>query len=271
MATAEELIKPTTQDGDVGIFRDEQKRRLWQIIGATKFANRLATSLSAQAIHGAEIIRDDKLCEAEGYDNFRDFLDHHPESPMTYHQFDQRKKLLESEGDLLFDLLSSLDVPMKARTLLAGQIEVDGNELRVGDARVRRDDEAGILNLITIQYAKIQEQQRTIKRGEKDVEKHKRLAIEAEERAVVANPTGTVTGQALLTASGALSQLREALTEASDDEKQAMREPVFELLRVNQLECSAALGLIDKSEAQQARAQGADESPDGDDDDSLSD
>jgi hypothetical protein len=248
MATAEEALISTDNDPQTVEHRQRQSRRLWQTIGATKLADRLSSALASQSIRALGRSRDDKEYLAEGFKTFEDLLDLHPESPMSYDQFNRREKLLDKEGDLVFDLLSSLDVPMKARKLLAGEIEVDGNELRVGDAHCCLDDDASVLNLITTQHAKLLEQQRTIDRGKKDVEKHKRLAIEAEKRVATANPTGTPTGQALMTASGALSQLREALAAASDDEKQALREPVFELLRMNQLECSVALGIIKESD-----------------------
>lgn len=246
MATPAEILN--VNDRESADYKERQTVRLWQMIGASKLANQLAVALSAQRLRAFEQIRDEKLYLAAGYETFKDFLDQHPESDLSYDQFNRRIKLLETEGDVVFDLLSSLNVSLKDRKLLAGQIEVEGNEIRVGDTRVRKDDEAGILNLITTQHAKMLEQQRTIERGRKDVEKLKRRADDAEKRAVHANPTGTPSGQALLTAAGALAQLREALEAAPDEEKQALREHVFELLRMNQLECSVALGVVKREE-----------------------
>ncbi len=177
---ATEVVDLNTER-DAIAHRERQKVRLWQIVGATKLANRLVESLGAQAVHAIEQVRDQKLYIPAGYETIRDFLDRDPESPMSYDQFNRRTKLLESEGDVIFDLLNSLNVPLKDRKMLAGQIEIDGNEIRIGDTCVRKDDEAAILNLITTQHAKLLEQQRTndrltkkIKKGEEDFEKLKR-------------------------------------------------------------------------------------------------
>jgi len=257
MATPEPILDLSSDRSATAT--DRAVIQLWQTIGAAKVVNQIVASLGSQSLHALERVRDEKLYLAAGFETFREFLDKHPESPMSYDQFNRRTKLLEIEGDFIFDLLSSLNVPWKDRKLLAGQIEVEGNEIRIGEARTRLDDEAAIINLIASQQLKLQEQQRTnerlskkLKKGEEDFEKLKR-------RAIIANPDGTETGQALLTAAGALAKLREALAAATDEEKQALREEVFELLRVNQLECSVALGVIKREELTAAGPQSDDE------------
>jgi len=236
------------------IARKQQSRHLWQTIGAVKLATRLSTALQSQSVRALGGVRDNQEYVEEGFEHFKDFMDQHPESPMSYDQFNRREKLLNTEGDLVFDLLSSLDVSLKTRTLLAGHIEIEGNEIRVGEERVQRDNEAAILNLITTQYAKLQQQEKKLKtqkdklkKGEEDFQKLKRKAI-------VANPTGTPTGQALLTAAGALTQLCEALESAPDEEKQALKHQVLGLMHAKQLDLSVAFGDLSKDEAKSAGA-----------------
>jgi hypothetical protein len=232
----------------------QQLSELWQIVGGTKLANRIASALSAQTIHAIERIKVERLYAAAGHDTFEDFLDHDPQSPMRYDTYRRRARLLEDEGDVVFDLLNSLAIPFEPRKLLASEIKVDGNQITIGDTSARLDDNVRIVELITTLHKKNQEQARTIDRGKKDVDKHKRRADEAEKRVININPEGTDSGKALLTAAGALSLLRETLAEASDEERAALREPVLELLRNNHLDLSAALGVITSADAKRGRS-----------------
>jgi hypothetical protein len=228
--------------------QERAKVQLWQIIGASKLANQIASSLGSQNIRALESVRDDELYKAAKFDTFDKFLDQHPESPMSYESFRRRANLLKNEGDIGYDLLNSLHVPLSQRKLLAGQIEVFENEIKIGDDSVRLDDTARIVELISKLHKKDQEQQRTIERGKKDVDKLKQRAIEAETRAINANPDGTETGQAVLTVAGSITRLREALEAASPEEKLALKEPIFTLLRNGQLELSMVLGVTTREE-----------------------
>jgi len=224
-------------------------RRLWQTMGAMKLAEALSRSLASQTLHALEQLRDDKEYLREpGYETFRDFLDHHPDSVMSHDTFRRRINLLQSEGDVTFDLLNSLNVPLSQRKLLAGQIEVAENEIKIGDDTVRLDDGPRIIELVSKLHSKNQELQRTNERkdkkllqGEKDFEALKR-------RAIIANPDGTETGQAVLTLAGAFKLLEDKLGAATDEEKAALRDPIFQLLSTKQIDLSVALGVIAREE-----------------------
>lgn len=249
MATPETAVIPSDNNNQL---RESRAINLWQMVGATKLANQLSAALTSQSLQALQRIRDEKLWDAAGAESFRDFLDHHSGSPMTYDQFNRREKLMESEGPEAFDLLNSVNAPYSVRKMLKGKIEIDGNDIRIDDERVRKDDPEAILNLLVKAHAKLAEKERTIERGKKDVDRLKRKADEAEKRAVVANPTGTPTGQALLTAAGALTQLCEALESAPAEEKTALKDQIFDLMRAKQLDLSVALGDLSKEEVQQA-------------------
>ena len=224
--------------------QERMKAQLGKQLARQNWQRRSPSSLGSQAIRAVETVRDDELYKAAGFETFDKFLDQHPQSPMGHDTFLRRVKLLRSEGDIAFDLLNSLNVPLSQRKLLAGQIEVTDNEIKIGEDSVRLDDTARIVELIPKLHKKDQEQQRTIDRGKKDVEKLKRRADEAEKRAIVANPDGTDTGQAILTAAGSLARLRETLEAAPDEEKLAVKEAIFTLLSNSHLELSAALGIV---------------------------
>jgi hypothetical protein len=245
---------------------EARKRRttieLWQTIGAIKLADKLATSLSSQILRALEQVRDEKKYLAEGYETFDSFLNHHPDSPMSHDAFRRRVNVLKGEGDEAFDLLNALKVPLEQRKLLAGQIEVTDDAVKIAGIETRLDDGPRIIELISKLYSKNLELQRTHERGKKDNEKWKRKALEAEKNAISINPDGTETGQALLTAAGALQKLRDSLAKDSDEAKQAFREPIFELLRNNQLECSIVLGVISKSDVAKRKSDDLDISDD---------
>ena len=249
MATAEALIKQDLDEAEMELQQRRSRRRLWQTIGASKLADRLSSALASQTIRALGQIRDNKEYLSEGFQTFEDFLDQDPESPMTYDQFNRREKLLDSEGDLAFDLLSSLDVPLKTRKLLAGQIEVNGNDLRIGDAHVSLDNETAILNLITTQHAKLLEQQRTIDRGRKDIETQKRRVVEAEKRASVAGGVATSEGsQRVMFMAGACAECLAWFENISEEEQAAHEEQIAEILRVHQLKFSVARGRVKQDE-----------------------
>ena len=243
MSTPESAIENQAQ------ARNE--RELWQIVGAVKLSDRVSSSLSSQGVRAVARIRDKKLYLEAGSESFKLFLNQHPDSPMSYDQFKRRETVLLSEGDVTFDLLNSLEVPFDQRKLLKGQVTIDGEEIQVGDSRCRLDDHAAIVDLIAGQQRRIQEQDKKIekqasklKKGEADFEKLKREAR-------IANPTGTPTGQALLTAAGALNHLCEALESAPAEEKHALKDQIFDLMRAKQIDLSVALGDLSKDEAKQ--------------------
>lgn len=238
--SSESIIEVANQERDLS--------HLWQIIGASKATSNIARSLGAQSVRAMQVVRDKKLFQAAGHTKFDSFLDKHPESPMSHDAFLRREKLLEAEGDIAFDLLNSLNVPLSQRKMLAGQVEVEGNTIKIGEIECELNDETRIIEVISNLHSKNLELQRTNERkdkklaqGEKDFENLKR-------RAISINPDGTETGQALLTAAGAMTRLKEILAAASDDEKKALSESVFDFLRTAQLECSVALGVLSKDE-----------------------
>lgn len=222
------------------VHRERLAIQLWQTVGAAKLANQIVSSLGSQSLHALERVRDEKLYLATGFETFAEFLDKHPDSPMGHDTFRRRINLLNSEGEIAFDLLNSLNLPLSHRKLLAGQIQVTENEIKIGDDSVSLDDRPRITELISKLHAKSQEQQRTIERGRKDNEKWKRKATEAEQRAVIANPDSTETGQVLLTAVGALERLLDQYSELPAEHKAVYEEPIFEMLRMKQLQFSAA-------------------------------
>lgn len=226
------------QDPIVQRRQNEAREEFLRTVGALNFSEQLTSALSSQNLRALDYIRREKLYVAGGYQTFDDFLDHDAHSPMKSDTFRRRWSLLQGEGDETFNLLTSLKVPFETRKLLAGEIQITDSAIKIGDAEARLDDNDRIVDLISTLHKKAVEQQRTIDRGKKDVDKWKRKADEAQKRAIVVNPNATTSGQALLTAAGALTQLKDTLADASEEERDALREPLMTLLSQTQLELS---------------------------------
>ena len=195
---------------------------LWKTIGAIQLANSIAANLSAQTIHALENVRDKKLYLAAGFSTFDEFLTKHPASPMSHDTFRRRVNLLESEGDLTFDLLTSLKVPVSARKLLAGQITVQGDEIQIGDSKCCLSDQAGIIVLINSLHHKAQEQSRTIERGKKDFEKKKRRIDELEQQVAhgaTVSENGAPHARALVSLLGNFQLLAEEVASLRNDDE----------------------------------------------------
>jgi hypothetical protein len=178
-------------DPQVRIGEDERTSiRLWKTLGAVQAVSQLAAGLGAQTIHALERVRDEKLYLAAGFSTFDEFLSKHPESPMSHDTFRRRVNLLESEGDITFDLLNSLNVSISARLLLAGDISIDGDNIVINEeqgdgvssTRIPLNDHAQIVKTIVELKKKADEQKRTIERGKKDVDKWKRKHDEVNEQ-----------------------------------------------------------------------------------------
>jgi hypothetical protein len=178
-------------DPQVRIDDDERTSiRLWKTLGAVQAVSQLAAGLGAQTIHALERVRDERLYLAAGFTTFDEFLSKHPESPMSHDTFRRRVNLLESEGDITFDLLNSLNVSVSARLLLAGNISLDGDHIVINEergetissTRIALNDHAQIVKTIVELKKKADEQKRTIDRGKKDNEKWKRKFDESQEQ-----------------------------------------------------------------------------------------
>ena len=92
---------------------NEKRDKAMLLLGGFNVANRIAQSLSAELMRALVIFQEEKMFESLGYDNFVEFLNESEYAPMTKSQFYERVKLLETEGDMTFDLLNSLSVPIK--------------------------------------------------------------------------------------------------------------------------------------------------------------
>ena len=184
-------FEPVKTPGPGTYVVDEGQMAAIQLLGAIKAAGMISRSVSAEAIKSLQAMRDEKVYLFFNCASFDEFLDKHPESPMSYYQFRQREELLAKEGDLTFQLLNTLRVPAAKRKLLkAGEVNVVGQEVEINGEKfpVTNSIElrtliVGILDEKAEVDRKAETLEKTIERGKKEIEKHKRTIVDLEDKA----------------------------------------------------------------------------------------
>lgn len=211
------------------------------MLGGLGAINRLSEKLAAQTIRALEAFGEAKGYESLGYQTMVEFLDQCPHSPLTKHQFYDRKAALEIEGDAAYDLLNSLGVPLSKRRLLTeGVVSIDGDTITVGLESARIDDRARITEIIRTLASKTAEQTRTIERGKKEHDNLKRKLDDAKKSAVLLDSQAHPFGQALLASIGALARLTTEARALDPDESLQLRGRAMELLAQQRRELEEA-------------------------------
>jgi hypothetical protein len=119
---------------------DENKnlrlRQAYMFLGGIHTVKKIANSLNAQHLRAIQAIESEKLYLDMGFEKFVDFLAS-DESPIGKTAYYDRIKLLESEGEQVFDLLNEVGLTNAIRKKLAesnyGDISIEGNTVRIGD------------------------------------------------------------------------------------------------------------------------------------------
>jgi hypothetical protein len=219
-----------------------------QLLGAVRATNTLGRNIAAQSFRGLMLFRDRKDHEAFGFERFDDFLNEHPQSPMTKNQFYDRLNVIEREGDEAFDLLNSLRVPLSTRKLLAsGVVQIDNDVITIGEETINVADSTRVMEALKILARKGDEQKRTIDRGKKEVKSLKKQLDQAE-HGPQAHKDSTPYGNALVVAICALTALAGEADKLPMDEMMAVRDNCRMLIRerAHHLEC--LLGYYDDEE-----------------------
>lgn len=206
-------------------------------------AEKLATQLSSQALRALEHFAETKGHEALGFERFDDFLNESPYSPMTKHQYYERRAVLDKESDQVFDVLNSMRIPVSARKLLTeGAVQIEGDEIVVGgNVRVPINNAAAVKNLIKELASETARQSKKIERGE---EQNKKLKKKLDERKQAGNGAALSDyDQALLNLLGAYSNLVALAFELKDPERLEKRDYTFARLADQRLQLEEALGV----------------------------
>ena len=153
-----------------------------EIVGAAKVLDHLAATLNSQAMRHWEGFQ-----QSEGYlayecKTFVEFLEKFRPMGLTKDKYYQRKSLLESEGDEVFDLLNQYGVPASARKqLTSGSIEISGNELVLNEQRVPLNDTKQVRKAISELVSQLERVENKSNKTEKEIEKLKKRLEKAQQ------------------------------------------------------------------------------------------
>lgn len=241
MSTPTEALAIIVEDPD-----QDHAMQMGEIMGAARLADEMVKQLSSQAMRVLQAFRDEKGYLAYGHKNFDDFLDNHPRSPMTRHQFYDREKLLGIEGDGGFNALNAMRMPISKRKLLAnGDVEVNGDEMKVGEQTFDLADKTGIVMAINLLASERAVDRRTIERGKKEIEVKKRKIGELEETLSHGGMAvdGTAHARALVATLGDHAVLNQEIVKIEDEaERQRFGLEAMERLAQARLELEESLG-----------------------------
>lgn len=180
-------------EGHVEKCAEEAAREFWMLMGAGNVLNALVDTASVKLLRALQAMRESKAYKQTGYQHFNKFLDHHPQSPMSYDKFHRLEKQLELEGEAAFETMNALGVPMKARALLKGHVTVEGDRIIIGEEGQQQvvpvRDRERVIETVRSLAVKLDEQRRTIerhkdtiRRGQKENEKLQRKLEAAQGR-----------------------------------------------------------------------------------------
>jgi hypothetical protein len=216
------------------------------MLGRAQASDSISVTLSAQVIRGLEFIEETKKYRTLGYERFTDFLKHCGLSNMTKNRYYDRKKLLDREGDPLFDVLTVSGIPISTRKLLAdGDVRLDGDKLivKIDDEEVilEKSNFTGIASAITTLAASLADNRKKIEKGEADYRKLKEKFLEVEESAGSGSAIPDL-DKAHMVACGAIAALVDEIAKLKPADCQAYLDGPFNLLatqyqRINDAIC----------------------------------
>lgn len=127
------------------------------LLGRAQAADRIAVALSAEVIRFLEYFEQTKLYRSLGHPDFVTFLRNSGLNAVTKNRYYDRKKLLDKEGDPVFDALTIAGVPISVRSQLeAGDVAVDGDSIVIrgeneDDIIIHKDDHSALIQALRIQ------------------------------------------------------------------------------------------------------------------------
>lgn len=173
--------------------KQKQRDHALFILGGIQVADKIANSISSQAMNALILFQKENLYRHFGFDRFADFLDKSEYSLLTKHQFYERKKIFDAEGEEIFDLLNEVGVSVKTRKMLANgsyqnEISIENGKLKIGDeeadlsnARLVRtvietyaDDLRQLTEKTKKQQEKVEKLEKNIATGQKEFDELRR-------------------------------------------------------------------------------------------------
>lgn len=233
-------------------WSQRERDRALVVIGGFKAVNRLLTSVNSQLMRALEKFQEQKLYRSLGFEVFVDFLEKSEYSPMGKSQYYERKRLLDIEGDRLFEVFEGIGLPVRTRKLLGrGQVELEGENIIVHDGEETHEIEitdrkriletlSALADSLAAKSAKIQKQAERIDRHESE---KSQLYEEIDRvRAARSPESGDNHSVALVGVCTSFAALREQAAVLSEIDRAARRDRVLEILANQMILTAEAYG-----------------------------
>ncbi|GEM_PF-2261676 len=240
-------LEKIVDDKRISAVLTKEGMRGAEMIGALRAMDNLHKHLGSQVIRGLEQFQSEKGYESYGFTRFDDFLDGYENSPMSKRQYYDRRDALNREGDELYDALNALKIPMSARKLLGdGSIQIEGDEIVIGDERTSLSDrnfiKQTIQTLAQKQSQTAKELEKLRKKVEKGDEENNKLKqkIDTLKNSPLGDNSQHPHSIAHLNLIGAFNLLAQEAEELSDEEKQQLAPRTFETIAAQMEKLSSA-------------------------------
>ena len=152
MVTVGEQIDVEPEELPEIILSERDEVLVW--LGRVQATDRIAETLRGEMLRALIAVEEQKKYKRLGFKTFAEFLEKSDLSPLTRNQYYDRRKLLDKEGEKLFDLYPSIGISMRTRKLLGeGNVSYDGENLTVRNGNLEltyhRDDFNRAAEIIT--------------------------------------------------------------------------------------------------------------------------
>jgi len=249
---AEEAIAGEIVDDHVAEYSKQEMMEAATLLGRAQAADRISVSLSSQVIRFLEMFEKTKMYRALGHHDFVTFLSNSGLHEVTKNRYYDRKKILDREGDPLFDALTVAGVPISIRGQFAkGDVTINGEHIVIkgdedeSDLLIHKDDHSSIIQALSNQaiirraaakeLARVKDELSSVKEKH-DTEKREIYAeLDKARAARSAEVSGDPHSMALASLGFAFNGLREQAALLSDVDRAARRDNVLEIL-ANQMQ-----------------------------------
>lgn len=244
---AEEAIAGEIVDDHLAEYSKQEMMEAATLLGRAQAADRISVSLSSQVIRFLEMFEKTKMYRALGHHNFVTFLSNSGLHEVTKNRYYDRKKILDREGDPLFDALSIAGVPISIRGQFdRGDVTINGENIVItgdddeGDLLIHKDDHQAIVHALTNQArirrtalkeaAALKEQLKAVEQKHADEKREFYKDLDQVRATKSAEVSGDPHSMALASLVFAFAALREQIALLPDVDRGARKDNVLETL-----------------------------------------
>jgi hypothetical protein len=166
-------------------YSEKKKQEAYIFLGEIRAVGKIANALKSQEIKAIEAIQNNKLYLDLGFETFASFLASDL-VPISKNRFYDATKLLEAEGEQLFDLLNEVGVAKSVRKLLASgdyeAIQIEDNKILVGNQEADLGSVQTVKKIIDAYVNQCVTLETKLQKGEEDNKRRKEQIKDLEDK-----------------------------------------------------------------------------------------